>query len=205
MGQQLVTDIVINLAGNLSNKARQYGQSMNQFAANNQRAMNMLKMSASAVGRGIDSIGNRYVALGAAVVGGSAVRGYSQLDRRISRIAIAADISREKSKDLYEEIQRVSNLKGIRIDPSEATAAIEEILTKTGDLDYAMANLPNIATVIQATGAGGTEVGGIFTEFKKLAIESNDVAMRAIDTLNLQGKPGRDRTLLMKFEQADRL
>ena len=190
MGQQLVTDIVINLAGNLSNKARQYGQSMNQFAANNQRAMNMLKMSASAVGRGIDSIGNRYVALGAAVVGGSAVRGYSQLDRRISRIAIAADISREKSKDLYEEIQRVSNLKGIRIDPSEATAAIEEILTKTGDLDYAMANLPNIATVIQATGAGGTEVGGIFTEFKKLAIESNDVAMRAIDTLNLQGKQG---------------
>ncbi|MDD2342294.1 MAG: phage tail tape measure protein [Tolumonas sp.] len=190
MGQQLVTDIVINLAGNLSNKARQYGQSMNQFAANNQRAMNMLKMSASVVGRGIDSIGNRYVALGAAVVGGSAVRGYSQLDRRISRIAIAADISREKSKDLYEEIQRVSNLKGIRIDPSEATAAIEEILTKTGDLDYAMANLPNIATVIQATGAGGTEVGGIFTEFKKLAIESNDVAMRAIDTLNLQGKQG---------------
>lgn len=190
MGQQLVTDIVINLAGNLSNKARQYGQSMNQFAANNQRAMNMLKMSASAVGRGIDSLGNRYVALGAAVVGGSAVRGYSQLDRRISRIAIAADISREKSKDLYEEIQRVSNLKGIRIDPSEATAAIEEILTKTGDLDYAMANLPNIATVIQATGAGGTEVGGIFTEFKKLAIESNDVAMRAIDTLNLQGKQG---------------
>ena len=28
------------------------------------------------------------------------------------------------------------------------------------------ANLPNIAAVIQATGAGGTEVGGIFTEFK---------------------------------------
>jgi hypothetical protein len=190
MGQQLVTDIVINLAGNLSNKARQYGQSMNQFAANNQRAMNMLKMSASAVGRGIDSVGNRYVALGAAVVGGSAIRGYSQLDRRISRIAIAADISREKSKDLYEEIQRVSNLKGIRIDPSEATAAIEEILTKTGDLDYAMANLPNIATVIQATGAGGTEVGGIFTEFKKLGIESQKAAMEAIDTLNIQGKAG---------------
>jgi hypothetical protein len=190
MGQQLVTDIVINLAGNLSNKARQYGQSMNQFAANNQRAMNMLKMSASAVGRGIDSVGNRYVALGAAVVGGSAIRGYSQLDRRISRIAIAADISREKSKDLYEEIQRVSNLKGIRIDPSEATAAIEEILTKTGDLDYAMANLPNIATVIQATGAGGLDVGGIFTELKKLGVEGGAAALKAIDTLNVQGKSG---------------
>jgi hypothetical protein len=190
MAKQLVTDIVINLAGNLANKARQYGQSMNQFAANNQRAMSMLKMSASAAGRGIDSLGNRYVALGAAVVGGSAVRGFSQLDRRISRIAIAAEISREKSAELYDEIQRVSNLKGIRIDPAEATSAIEEILTKTGDLEYAIANLPNIAAVIQATGAGGLEVGGIFTEFKKLGIDTQKAAMQAIDTLNIQGKSG---------------
>ena len=190
MGKQLVTDIVINLAGNFANKARQYGQSMTQFAANNQRAMNMLKMSASAAGRGIDAMGSRYVALGAAVAGGATVKGYAELDRRISRIAIAADISRDKAKELKDEINAVSNTKGLRIDPSEATAAVEEILTKTGDLEYAIANLPNIAAVIQATGAGGTEVGGIFTEFKKLAIDSSEAAMRAIDTLNLQGKSG---------------
>ena len=193
MGKQLVTDIVINLAGNLANKARQYGQSMNQFAANNQRAMNLLKMSTSAAGRGIDALGNRYVALGAAVAGGAAVRNFEQLDRRLSRVAIAADISREKSKELYDEIQKVSNLKGIRIDPSEALAAVEEILTKTGDLDYAMNNLPNIAAVIQATGAGGQTVGGIFTEFQKLAVTSSEATMKAIDTLNLQGKGGAFR------------
>ncbi|MDX7721027.1 phage tail tape measure protein [Aeromonas caviae] len=190
MAKQLVTDIVINLAGNLATKSRQYSQSMSQFAANNQRAMNMLKMSTAAAGRGIDNLGNRYVAFGTAMVGGAAVRGYAQLDRRISRIAIAAEISRDKAKELKEEINAVSSSRGIRIDPNEATSAIEEILTKTGDLEYAMANLPNIAAVIQATGAGGLEVGGIFTEFKKLAITNNDMAMRAIDTLNLQGKSG---------------
>lgn len=190
MAKQLVTDIVINLAGNLATKSRQYSQSMSQFAANNQRAMNMLKMSTAAAGRGIDAMGSRYVALGAAVVGGATVKGYAELDRRISRIAIAAEISRDKAKALKDEINAVSNTKGIRIDPNEATSAIEEILTKTGDLEYAMANLPNIAAVIQATGAGGLEVGGIFTEFKKLAITNNDMAMRAIDTLNLQGKSG---------------
>lgn len=190
MAKQLVTDIVINLAGNLAAKSRQYGQSMNQFAASNQRAMNMLQMSTAAAGRGIDSLGNRYVALGTAMVGGAAVRGYAQLDRRISRIAINADISREKAKELKDEINAISNTKGIRIDPNEATSAVEEILTKTGDLAYAINNLPNIAAVIQATGAGGLEVGGIFTEFKKLAIDSSEAAMRAIDTLNLQGKQG---------------
>ena len=50
MAKQLVTDIVINLAGNLATKSRQYSQSMSQFAANNQRAMNMLKMSTAAAG-----------------------------------------------------------------------------------------------------------------------------------------------------------
>ncbi|ALP39581.1 phage tail tape measure protein [Aeromonas schubertii] len=163
---------------------------MNQFAASNQRAMNMVKMSTAAAGRGIDSVGNRYVALGTALVGGATVRGYAQLDRRISRIAIAADISREKAKELKDEINAVSNTKGIRIDPNEATSAVEDILTKTGDLAYAIENLPNIAAVIQATGAGGLEVGGIFTEFKKLAIDSSEAAMKAIDTLNMQGKQG---------------
>lgn len=190
MGQQLITDIVINLAGNLAAKAKQYGQSMSQFAANNQRAMNMMKMSMSAAGRGIDALGNRYVALAAGAAGGATLRNYEQLDRRLSRVAIAADITKEKSAELYNEIQRVSNLKGIRIDPGEALSAVEEILTKTGDLDYAIGNLPNIAAVIQATGAGGLEVGGIFTEFKKLGIEDSEAAMRAIDTLNLQGKQG---------------
>ncbi|WP_224164653.1 hypothetical protein [Vibrio penaeicida] len=91
---------------------------------------------------------------------------------------------------MYDEIQRVSNLEGIRIDPSESLSAIEEILTKTGDLGYAMENLPNIATVIQATGAAGQQVGGIFTEFKKLAIEGSEAAMASIDVLNKQGKSG---------------
>ncbi|MGL4886370.1 MAG: hypothetical protein ACRC4V_08520 [Aeromonas veronii] len=190
MAKKLVTDIEINLAGNLAAKSRQYGQSMSQFAASNQRAMGLLRMSTDAASRGIDSLGNRYVALGTAMVGGAAVRGYAQLDRRISRIAIAADISRDKAKELKDEINAVSNTKGIRIDPNEATSAVEEILTKTGDLAYAIENLPNIAAVIQATGAGGLEVGGIFTEFKKLAIDSSEAAMKAIDTLNMQGKQG---------------
>lgn len=190
MAKQLVTDIVINLAGNLAAKSRQYGQSMSQFAASNQRAMGLLRMSTDAASRGIDSLGNRYVALGTAMVGGAAVRGYAQLDRRISRIAINASISRDKAKELKDEINAVSNTKGIRIDPNEATSAVEEILTKTGDLAYAIENLPNIAAVIQATGAGGLEVGGIFTEFKKLAIDSSEAAMKAIDTLNMQGKQG---------------
>lgn len=193
MAQQLVTDIILNLGGNLARKAQQYGSSMAQFARKNQRAMGVIRQSAAAAGRGIDMVGNRYVALGATLVSGAAVTGFAALDRRLSRVAIAADLTKEKTNELYEEIQKVSNQEGIRIDPSEALSAIEEILSKTGDLNYAITNLPNIASVIQATGADGLAIGGIFTEFQKLGINSSKEAMEAIDILNVQGKSGAFR------------
>ncbi|MFA0113753.1 phage tail tape measure protein [Vibrio sp. 10N.261.46.E11] len=190
MAQKLETDIVLNLAGNLAAKARQYGNSMGEFAKKNQKAMTLVKTSTAAAGRGIDALGNRYVGMATAFATGYVAKGFVSLDRRLSRLAIAAEVSKEKTTELYDEIQRVSNLEGIRIDPSESLSAIEEILTKTGDLGYAMENLPNIAAVIQATGAAGQQVGGIFTEFKKLAIEGSKDAMASIDVLNKQGKSG---------------
>lgn len=39
-GNRLSTEIMINLAGNLTAKARQYGANMSQFARNHQKAMN---------------------------------------------------------------------------------------------------------------------------------------------------------------------
>jgi hypothetical protein len=190
MAQKLETDIVLNLAGNLAAKARQYGNSMSDFAKRNEKAMTLVKKTTAAAGRGIDTLGNRYVGAIAAMATGVAAKNFATLDRRLSRLAIAANISRDAARGLFEEIQKVSNEKGIRIDPEESLSAIEEILTKTGDLDYAITNLPNIAAVIQATGAAGQQVGGVFTEFKKLAIEGSDAAMQAIDILNKQGKDG---------------
>lgn len=190
MAQQLKTDIILNLAGNLAAKARQYGNSMSDFAKRNEKAMTLVRRSTDAAGRGIDAMGNRYVGAIAALATGVAANNYATLDRRLSRLAISADITRDKAKDLYDQISVISNQEGIRIDPKEALSAIEEILTKTGDLDFAIKNLPNIAAVIQATGAAGQQVGGIFTEFKKLAISGSQEAMEAIDTLNKQGKSG---------------
>lgn len=59
MVQKLQTDIVINMAGNLARKARQYGNSMSSFAQKNQAAMRIVQQSTMAASRGIDTIGNR--------------------------------------------------------------------------------------------------------------------------------------------------
>ncbi|EHY5319587.1 hypothetical protein K4I52_004885, partial [Escherichia coli] len=50
-GNRLSTEIMINLAGNLTAKARQYGANMSQFARNHQKAMRLVKATTEAAGR----------------------------------------------------------------------------------------------------------------------------------------------------------
>ncbi|WP_017410108.1 tape measure protein [Aeromonas hydrophila] len=66
MANKLVTDIVINLAGNMAAKARQCGQSMSQFAAQSKNALAMMNSTMAATSQGIDTFGNRLVLAGAA-------------------------------------------------------------------------------------------------------------------------------------------
>lgn len=55
MAKRLDTEIIINLAGNLTAKARQYGANMSEFARRNERAMSVVKATTAAAGRGLDA------------------------------------------------------------------------------------------------------------------------------------------------------
>jgi phage tail tape-measure protein len=52
MSNRLNTEILINLTGNLTAKARQYGANMSEFARTSQRAMSIVKATSAAAGRG---------------------------------------------------------------------------------------------------------------------------------------------------------
>lgn len=70
MSKKLNTNIVIDLSGNLEQKAKRYGMAMSQFASNNKRAMEMLRHTTVAASRGVDTIGNRFIVAGAAAAYG---------------------------------------------------------------------------------------------------------------------------------------
>lgn len=56
MTNRLSTEILINLAGNLTAKARQYGANMSEFASRNQKAMSVVKAASESAGRGLDML-----------------------------------------------------------------------------------------------------------------------------------------------------
>lgn len=188
MASRLTTEILINLAGNLTAKARQYGANMSEFARRNERAMSVVKATTAAAGRGLDALGNRYTGMIAGFAGGAMLREFAQTDRRITRMGLAAEKTRAEMAQIFSGIQD-SSIK-FRVDDSEVISAVEKIGTVTGDIDFGVKNKDNLAASIAASGGSGESIGGLFAQFPKFQVTSEKQTLEAMDTLNKLGKEG---------------
>ncbi|HGH3372453.1 TPA: phage tail tape measure protein [Kluyvera cryocrescens] len=188
MADRLTTEILINLAGNLTAKARQYGANMSEFARTNQRAMSVVRASTAAASRGLDALGNRYTGMIAGFAGGAMLREFAQTDRRITRMGLAAEKTRSEMAQMFNGMQDAS-IK-FRVDDSEVIGAVEKIGTVTGDIDFGFKNKDNLAASIAASGGSGESIGGLFAQFPKFQVTSEKQTLEAMDTLNKLGKEG---------------
>lgn len=188
MAKRLDTEIIINLAGNLTAKSRQYGANMSEFARRNEKAMLLVKASVAAAGRGLDALGNRYTGMIAGFAGSAMLRNYTQVDRRMTRMGIAAEKSREEMATMLSGMQDAS-IK-FRVDDSEVVSAVETVATVTGDIDFGYKNRNAISASIAASGGDGESIGGLFANFTKFQLQNERDAIQAMDTLNKLGKEG---------------
>ncbi len=186
----LETNVVVNLAGNLAQKVPTYSNALSRFSALGQRRIGQLGRTIALAGRGIDRLGNRYTAFATGAAGVGTVRSLLSLEERMTRLGIQANVGAGDIKALTQEIFDVAQAPDIRVDPSELTSAIEEVVEKTGDLDFARENIRNLAAAISATGAEGGSIGGISAEFQKMGIVARDDVAEALDILTVQGKEG---------------
>lgn len=188
MVNRLTTEILINLAGNLTAKARQYGANMSEFARTNQRAMNVVKATSAAAGRAIDAVGNRYTGMIAGFASGAMLRNFADTDRRLTRLGISADKTKEQITSIYSDVQDVS-IK-TRIDDKELVGFLETVNAMTGDIEFGIKNLKSAALTIAGTGSSGESVGALFAQFQKYGINDDKNSTLAMDVLNRLGKEG---------------
>lgn len=188
MSNRLTTEILINLSGNLTAKARQYGANMSEFARTNQRAMNVIKATSAAAGRAIDAVGNRYTGMIAGFASGAMLRNFADTDRRLTRLGISADKTKEQITSIYSDVQDVS-IK-TRIDDKELVGFLETVNAMTGDIEFGIKNLKSAALTIAGTGSSGESVGALFAQFQKYGINDDKNSTLAMDVLNRLGKEG---------------
>lgn len=185
-GSRLSTEIMINLAGNLTAKARQYGANMSQFARNHQKAMRLVKATTEAATRGLDTLGNRYTAMIAGFGGSMTVKGLADFDAQMRRMGTNAKLNAEQVNTLKNAIRDVSSQKDIRIDASALGEGVDALLGKTGDYQYVVDNLRNMGLFMQAFGVDGQVAAGMMAQFWEKGVRGADEVSNTMDRLYAQ-------------------
>lgn len=183
-------ELILALRGNLVTGLQQAGRQFQRTQQLGSRSMAVLNRSVVAASRGMDHLANRYTAIATGAAAAGASRYVIGLERRLTRLGIAANLSDEAVGRLNEQINRTALDPNIRVDSGEILSAIESIVEKTGDLAFAENNIRNIGLAIQATGAGGQAIGELLAEFQKLGETDGSKVLELLDTLNVQGKTG---------------
>lgn len=155
------TAIELSLLGNVSAQSDKFAQSLNRLESSGRRSLLGVANMANSTHNALGTVFNKGSALLGSV--GLAVSGKSvaDLETRLTRLRLQAGISKEEMAKLNQELFKTAQKRDINIDPSELISAIERIVGKTGDLQFAVQNMQNLAYAISATGAAGQDVGAI--------------------------------------------
>lgn len=183
MANKLTTDILVNLSGNLTQKARQYGGAMKEFANGNSRAMNLIRSSTAAAGRGLDALGNRYVAFGAGLLGGTAMKGVADFEAQMVRLGTNAKLTTDQVEALSTKIRDVANAPDIKVDYRDMATAADTLLGLTGSVDFVNENLENAGLVMQGFGADANTAGQLLAQFYEKGIRGSDQVRATLDQL----------------------
>jgi hypothetical protein len=182
MGNQLSASLLLSLRDQFSSGIRRAGSEVIGFGETANKVMDGIDKATSGAAAKLGALGLGFGA-------GATVKGLIDYQARLTRLATAADMSDAQLGDLKKQIYAVSSAPEIKVDPSELTGAIEEILQRTGDLNFATSNIKALGAAIQASGANGQQIGGLAAEFNKVGFSAGDL-MATFDVLTKQGKAG---------------
>lgn len=181
----------LDLTGNLFGKSQQLANRLSRMGQTGSRSMMMFSKSLTAVDTLSGHLSNRYAAIITGATTAFTIKNAAAMETRLEQLGIVADRSKTEMQQLNEQIYRVAQKRNINIDPSQLLSAVEQITAKTGELGVAEDNLKNIAMVISATGAGGEDVGSLFSNiFEKFNVKDSKEMLEIIDALANQGKMG---------------
>lgn len=205
MSVTLRTSLILDLAGNLARRAGEFGGALSRLSRGGVMDLGQLSRAAEVAGRGLDNLGNRYTALLTGAAGAGTAKAVMDLETQFVELGIQANLSADKVEELKSKIYDAARAPDIRVNPGEITAAFNQIVEKTGDVELAMGNIRNIGLAISATGARGADIGALMADLaQKFQIKGGEEMLQTLDTTVNQGKLGAF-TIKHFSTQAERL
>jgi TP901 family phage tail tape measure protein len=182
MGDTIRAGVALSLKGDFSAGIKKAGADAKGFGDG-------VSASLKKVDGVLSGVSSKIAALGISIGAAAAVKNTIDFDDKMTRLGITADISAERVDALKKKMWETAQAPDIKINVDSLNEAMDQVLERTGDIEFAESNLRAMGLAIQATGASGADIGGLFAEFQKMKLGADD-AMKSLDLLTLQGKAG---------------
>ena len=190
---ELRTSVVIDLAGNLTQRAQQYGRSLSGFSQRGQRDLGRMSMAAQSAGRSLDNLAGRTAAVvagaGAAYIGVRQVIDSAQLDKKLINIQQTAGATTEQTAELRKELFLMALQTGQSLD--SLLGGFNNLIQAGQGWAEALATIKAINPAMAVTGSQAEVLSGALT----VAAQSFDFdlskAENSVDILDRMTKAGR--------------
>jgi TP901 family phage tail tape measure protein len=190
---ELRTSVVIDLAGNLTQRAQQYGRSLSGFSQRGQRDLGRMSMAAQSAGRNLDGLAGHTAAVvagaGAAYAGYRQVIDSAQLDKKLINIQQTAGATAEQTADLRKELFLMALQTGQSLD--SLLGGFNNLIQAGQGWAEALATIKAINPAMAVTGSQAEVLSGALT----VAAQSFDFdlskAENSVDILDRMTKAGR--------------
>lgn len=144
----------------------------------------------------LNSTASNLATLGVSIGIGATVNKMIAFEDRMNKLGTVArmnakdiETAEKQMNGLSEAIYKAAMQPDVKIDANEILDAMDEIMEKTGDMDFAVNNIDNIARAVRGFNATGKDMGGLMAEFNKLGLTAEETAI-TLDKLYLQGNIG---------------
>lgn len=154
------TSLIIDLAGNLQNRARQYSQALTGMARQASGAFGSLRSAAATAGRGLDQIAGRYTAgvagLGLTYKATRAIMDSAQLDKKLALVAQTGGASVQQAQALRQALFDMARQTGQPIDG--LLLGFESLVASGMEWESAMSAIKAINPALAASEASADQL-----------------------------------------------
>ncbi|WP_336845050.1 hypothetical protein [Providencia rettgeri] len=173
------TQFIVDLVGNVTSRARQFGDSIRRFGADGSRSMKLFTSTVNGANGILDKFDNKLVGFvtgGGLVMYGKKVADHQQV---MTKLGTQYNLTADQVGELDKRIAKTAAT--YRLSSSDLTNATNAFLTQTNDFDAAISQLDNIAETIGGIGVEATTAGAKLGDMFNVGYNSPEKMRKWLD------------------------
>ncbi|MGV8003783.1 hypothetical protein QPK14_17370 [Photorhabdus temperata subsp. temperata] len=183
-------EFIVNLVGNVTQKARQFGASIRRFGTEGSRSMRLFSSAVTGANGILDKFDNRLV--GFVTGGGLAMAGKQVADHQqtVTELGTTYNLTADQVMKLDAAVTKVAANR--KLSTSDLMTGAEAFLGKTNDLEATLAQLDNIALSINGIKMDASEAGDVLGKLWTTgkSYKAPEAMRRWLDTVVSTSKEG---------------